>query len=174
MHSAFHAAWALDWIWSLPLVVVCVIVHVVGLVLIFSGMIYVMNRSVGRRRFAPMFVMSMGLVILLVTILHGVEGMIWAAAYRFLDALPDGRSAMLYSLSAMTTYGHENLYLKAQWQLMGAFEALNGTLLFGLTTAFLFAVIREVWDNESARRRKGDRGNGEDSAKRELSLFSDP
>jgi hypothetical protein len=35
--------------------------------------------------------------------------------------------------------------LKPHWQLMGALEALNGTLLFGLTTAFLFAVIREVW-----------------------------
>jgi hypothetical protein len=51
---------------------------------------------------------------------------------------------MLYSLSAMTTYGHENLHLKDRWQLMGAFEALSGTLLFGLKTAFLFAVIREV------------------------------
>jgi len=30
---------------------------------------------------------------------------------------------------------------------MGALEALNGMLLlFGLTTAFLFAMIREVWD----------------------------
>jgi hypothetical protein len=52
---------------------------------------------------------------------------------------------MLYSLSAMTTYGHANLYLKDQWRLMGALEALNGMLLFGLTTAFLFAMIQRVW-----------------------------
>jgi hypothetical protein len=31
------------------------------------------------------------------------------------------------------------------WQLMGALEALNGMLLFGLTTAALFAIIRKVW-----------------------------
>lgn len=171
MNNAFDAPWAADWIWSLPLIVVCVIVHVVGLMLIFTGMIYIMNQSVGRRRFAPMFVLSMGLVILLVTILHGFEGVIWAAAYRFLDALPDSRSAMLYSLSAVTTYGHENLHLKAQWQLMGAFEALNGTLLFGLTTAFLFAMIREVWDTERARRRKGDQQSGEASTTIEFSLI---
>jgi hypothetical protein len=35
--------------------------------------------------------------------------------------------------------------LEAHWQLMGALEALNGMLLFGLTTAFLFAVIQKVW-----------------------------
>jgi hypothetical protein len=32
-----------------------------------------------------------------------------------------------------------------QWQLLGALEALNGMLLFGLTTDFLFAMIQKVW-----------------------------
>jgi len=62
-----------------------------------------------------------------------------------LGALPDTRTAMLYSLSAITSYGHANLYLENRWQLMGALEALDGMLLFGLTTAFLFAMIQRVW-----------------------------
>ncbi len=45
------------------------------------------------------------------------------------------------SLSAITAYGHAGIYLRPQWQLMGALEALNGLILFGLTTAFLFTVI---------------------------------
>jgi hypothetical protein len=45
----------------------------------------------------------------------------------------------------MTTYGHGSASLAQRWQLMGALEALNGMLLFGLTTAFLFAMIQEVW-----------------------------
>ena len=51
----------------------------------------------------------------------------------------------LYSLSAMTSYGHANLDLEEHWQLLGALEALNGMLLFGLTTAFLFGVIQRAW-----------------------------
>jgi hypothetical protein len=51
---------------------------------------------------------------------------------------------MLYSVSAMTSYGHSNLDLETRWQMMGALEALNGMLLFGLTTAFLFAIIQVV------------------------------
>jgi hypothetical protein len=51
----------------------------------------------------------------------------------------------------MTTYGHESVSLEQHWQMMGALEALNGMLLFGLTTAFLFAMIQEVW--QSHRRR---------------------
>jgi hypothetical protein len=51
-----------------------------------------------------------------------------------LGARADFASAMLYSLSAMTAYGHANVFLAKQWQLMGAMEALNGMLLFGLST----------------------------------------
>jgi hypothetical protein len=40
---------------------------------------------------------------------------------------------------------HESVSLEQHWQMMGALEALNGMLLFGLTTAFLFATIQEVW-----------------------------
>jgi hypothetical protein len=45
----------------------------------------------------------------------------------------------------MTTYGHATLFLEDRWALLGAIEALNGVLLFGLTTAFLFAIIQHVW-----------------------------
>jgi hypothetical protein len=87
----------------------------------------------------------MGITALLAAVLHGIEGTTWAAAYRLLGALPDNRSAMLYSINAMTSYGHTSLVLEARWQLMGALEALNGMLLFGLTTAFLFAIIQRIW-----------------------------
>ena len=91
------------------------------------------------------FAGAMSVVVLLATFLHGVESAIWAAAYVLIGALPDGRTAMLYSLSAITTYGHASGLLSERWRLLGALEALNGMLLFGLTTAFLFAMIQEVW-----------------------------
>ena len=86
----------------------------------------------------------MGTTTVLATVLHGIETGIWAAVYRLLGALPDNGSAMLYSLEAITSYGHVGLSLQSHWQLMGAIEALNGWLLFGLTTAFLFSVIQKV------------------------------
>jgi len=52
---------------------------------------------------------------------------------------------MLYSLGAMTTYGHASLSLAPAWQRMGVLEALNGWILFGLTTAFLFVIMRKAW-----------------------------
>jgi hypothetical protein len=136
MSSTAATTWEVDWLWSLQLIVMSVVIHVVGLMIIFREAVKVMSIAVVRRRFAPMFIVVMGMVALLATVLHGLEGTLWAASYRLLDALPDGKSAMLYSLSAMTSYGHADLFLKDRWQLMGALEALNGMLLFGLTTAF--------------------------------------
>jgi hypothetical protein len=137
--------WIGDWAWGVPLIVLTVVIHVCGLALIGGKFVAVLEEPLGRHSFMPKFAVVIGVTSLLATLLHGMEGGIWAAAYRLLGALPDNRSAMLYSLSAMTTYGHANLYLKPHWQLLGALEALNGMLLFGLTTAFLFAGIQRVW-----------------------------
>ncbi len=45
----------------------------------------------------------------------------------------------------MTTCGHAEIFLDAHWLLMGTLEALNGMMLFGLSTAFLFAVLQRHW-----------------------------
>jgi MFS superfamily sulfate permease-like transporter len=145
VHSTGVGTWVGDWAWSLPLIVLTVVIHVCGLAIIGERVVDALGESVDRRRFMFKFAVVMAVTSLLATVLHGIEGGIWAAAYRFLGALPDIRTAMLYSLSAMTSYGHANLFLEERWQLMGALEALNGMLLFGLTTAFLFAMIQRVW-----------------------------
>lgn len=53
------------------------------------------------------------------------------------------------SLSAITTYGHSQLFLADRWRLMGALEALNGVILIGLTTALLYGLIQRVWPVET-------------------------
>jgi hypothetical protein len=98
-----------------------------------------------------LFAILVALTVLLLTLLHGVDSSAWAAAYVALGARPDFPSAMPYSLSAMTTFGHANIFLAEHWQLMGALEALNGMMLFGLTTAFLFAVLERHWPTRAQR-----------------------
>ena len=137
--------WSADWAWGLPLIVLTVVIHVLGLGLINQRILSVYYGVKERRHPSATFVVVMGATTLSATILHAAEGIIWAAAYRLLGAIPDAPSAVLYSLNAMTSYGNADLALDAHWQLMGAMEALNGWLLFGLTTAFLFGMIDKVW-----------------------------
>jgi hypothetical protein len=137
--------WSNDWAWGLPLIALTVVIHVLSLGLINERFVRLLSNIAGRRYPMLAFAEVMGTTTLLATTLHALEAGIWAASYRFLGALPDVKSAMLYSLNAITSYGHESLTLASHWQLLGAIEALNGCLLFGLTTAFLFGMIQKVW-----------------------------
>ena len=139
------AAWDIDWAWSLPLIVLTVVTHVLGLGVINERLVGRVSHEVKPRHLTALFVAVMAAAALIVTVLLAFEGALWAAAYRVVGALPDNRSAMLYSLSAITSYGHANIFLDPRWQMMGALEALNGMILFGLTTAFLFGMIQAIW-----------------------------
>jgi hypothetical protein len=135
--------WTADWIWGVTLILITVAFHVVGLMLINRRIVVVLSGALRTGRHLLLCIVIMGVTAIFAAILHGIEGAIWALAYRALGALPDIRSAMLYSISAMTSYGHATIYLEAKWQMMGALEALNGIILFGLTTAFLFATMHK-------------------------------
>jgi hypothetical protein len=141
---AIPGEWRADWAWGVALIILNVVIHVMGLAIINQRASKVFHH-IPERHTTLVFAMVMGTLTLLVTTLHALEAGIWAAAYRALGALPNFKTAMLYSLNALTSYGHENLTLEHRWQLMGAIEALNGWLLFGLTTAFLFGMMEKAW-----------------------------
>jgi len=138
-------AWDHDWVWSLPLIVGTLVFHVIAL----GFLAEVGERALATfrpgRNLMVVFAVAIGLTVLIATLLLALEAIVWAITYRFLGASPDMAHAMLYSLSAITSYGHASVYLEARWQMMGALEAVNGMLLFGLTTAFLFAALQRVW-----------------------------
>jgi hypothetical protein len=144
LQAAAGELWSADWAWGLPLIVLTVVLHVLCLGLINQRVLRTSGGMLQHPHRYTAFVVVTGVTTMLATGLHGIEAM-WAAAYRLVDAVPDSRSAMLYSLNAITSYGHTTLVLEPRWQLMGALEALNGWLLFGLTTAFLFSVIDKIW-----------------------------
>ncbi len=133
--------WDGNWAWSLPLIVVTVIAHALSMVSITDGIVRAAHHVTRRYH---VFSLLIGAATLLAISLHALEAGIWAWVYLALGALPDGKSALLYSLNAMTSYGHENIRLAEHWRLMGALEALNGMILFGLTTAFLYGMIRTL------------------------------
>ena len=145
MNSGITNNWGVDWAWGLPLIVLTVVFHAQGLGLIGKEVRAKLNNSQHKRNLSSSVTYLIGGTALSVVILHGLEGVIWAGAFRILGALTDNKSAMLYSLNAMTSYGHANVYLSPGWELMGSLEALNGWILFGLSTAFLFTVMEKAW-----------------------------
>lgn len=139
-----HSVWVDEWVWGLLLTVLNVLIHTLGLWTARQKAHRAISLTALRRYPMAMALTIISCVTLSAAVLHGTEAALWALVYRSLNALPDYRAAMLYSLNAITSYGHANLQLEDRWHLMGAMEALNGWLLFGLSTAFLFAVIQRL------------------------------
>jgi hypothetical protein len=144
-------SWLPDWVAGLPLIILTTIFHALGLVLILERIEQLQKYIIERYGYPIVFVLVVGGTAMWTVVLHGVESLVWAAAYLFIGALPDFHDAVLYSLSAMTTYGHSSMLLEKRWLLLGALEALDGMLLFGLTTAFLFGIIQKVYVLKSKR-----------------------
>jgi len=133
-----------DWVWGVPIIILTVVFHAYVLGLVNRDVMLRLKQSIeSRYTFVSVFVI--GGTALAATMLHWIEALGWAIAYHLLGATINFKSAMLYSTSAITSYGHANLYLEPRWQLLGTLEALDGWIVFGLTTAFLFAVIQRAW-----------------------------
>jgi hypothetical protein len=74
---------------------------------------------------------------------HLVEIGLWAFALDMSGAVPDFRAAILSSAGNYTTSGTD-IALAPQWKLLGSLEAVAGMLMFGLSTAFIFAVVNRL------------------------------
>ena len=149
MNSVVLVPWRADWLWSIPLIVATIVFHSSVLGLLSQGLVIVLKPDQKKHVTHVLSVFVVGGSSLCAIFLHAVEAGMWAIAYHLLGTLgADQKGAMLYSLSVMTTVGGTNLHLEPNWALMGPLEALDGWILFGLTAAFLFALIQKVWSLE--------------------------
>jgi len=98
---------------------VTILIHVFGLSLIRRWVDRVIPHIPVQHIFSARRRWSIGGAALSIAALHSVEAALWATTFVFLGALPNASTAMLYSLNAMTSFGHVDFYLERRWQLMG-------------------------------------------------------
>jgi len=141
-------SWEDDWLWGLPLFVATVVVHVTAF-LAMARMLAAAPAHLAQSKI--LFGVSVALFALFAAVLHALEALAWAFLYVHIGAVPSLAEAILYSLEAITSYGHAPAFLPPHWRLVGAIEAVNGLVLFGLTTAFFFAAIQNGRSRNSTR-----------------------
>jgi hypothetical protein len=100
------------------------------------------SRSLGSAHLIAIVIAAFTVMGLVLAVLHGIEPAFWAAAYLWLGALDSPGAAILYSVESMATPGASTSMLRPHWQMMGALEAADGMLLFGISTAFIFTVMQ--------------------------------
>jgi hypothetical protein len=74
-----------------------------------------------------------------------LEVWIWAMLYVVLGALGSFEEAVYFSTVTYTTLGFGDITLDESWRLLSSFEAANGLLMFGWSTALVFVAVQWVY-----------------------------
>jgi type IV secretory pathway VirB2 component (pilin) len=149
-------AWSASWLWSLALIAITIAMHLVGVGLIVNAVerfrAKLQRSSASYLGSTPATIAVIVAVALGLALLHGIESLTWAIAYVRLGAFTSPADAALYSVDSMTTRGASGLVPEEHWRMMGAVEAGDGMLLFGISTAFLFYVMLRLWKTDAELR----------------------
>ncbi len=90
----------------------------------------------------------LGSTAVVLLLLHIVEIIVWALAFLWIgvDDIRDFESATYFSTVTFTSLGYGDVVIRGSWRMLAAIEAIVGLLIFGWSTALLFAVVQRLWE----------------------------
>jgi len=121
-----------------------VAVHAVGIIVL----IRLLRERVVRKDGTQSLVRMVGVLVftvLAIFFVHTIEIWLWALLYVGLSTFDVMERALYFSIVTFTTLGYGDITLLPRWQLLSSFEAANGIILLGVSTAFVFAVIQRMY-----------------------------
>ena len=109
-------------------------------------------------------VVVMTIVTLITAVTHLIEIALWAIVYLLCGELGTFERAFYFSAQNYTALGYGDITVSERWRLLGPLEAINGLLLFGVSTAVMFAVLNRLITTRLRRQHDHRRGGQESPA----------
>lgn len=81
---------------------------------------------------------------LMALVAHLAEIALWAFVFIGCGEFRDLPAALYHSAENYTTLGYGDVVMSSSWRLLGPFEAADGMLMFGVSTALIFTVINRL------------------------------
>ena len=79
--------------------------------------------------------------VLYASLAHLIEIGFWGALFMMCGEFKDFGTAFYHSAVNYTSLGYGDIIMSPKWRLLGPLETANGMLLFGVSTAMIFAVM---------------------------------
>jgi len=145
------------------LILVNLLIQVAGIVII----IFYITRLIESGRLVPTIpddirLMSMVLMALLVG--HALQFALWAGLFLLVGEFNDFSTAFYHSVVNFTSLGYGDIVMSEKWRLLGAMEAANGILMFGLTTSLFVAVLNRLFTRHGIYHREIKKSSSTDHA----------
>jgi hypothetical protein len=120
-----------------------IFIHALALVAI----VHFVRNELRLGRAGVRFLMDLAIVMgvtLLALAAHLVEIAIWALVFDLCREFPNFAPAFYHSAVNYTSLGYGDVVMSSSWKLLGPLETADGMLMFGVSTAMLFAVIQRL------------------------------
>ncbi len=110
-----------------------------------GGMVIAMKISHGINKHQHEHLLWIGAVVVVLFFASLLEVIVWGFTYLAVNAIDGVEQAFYFSMVTFTTLGYGDVLLDERWRLLGSFEAVNGIIMFGWTTAIVIAVVQRVY-----------------------------
>ena len=94
----------------------------------------------------------LSLVILVLFLGHMMQAGTWALLFLWLGEFSDGQTALYHSLVNLTSLGYGDIVMSERFRLLGAMEAANGVLMFGLTSGTVLSTMNRMFSRRIQER----------------------
>jgi hypothetical protein len=132
-----------DLLLGIAVMVVCVLVQCVVVAILLRVLLFLDQRHLIQPNPVRSSVLLTAFTMIM---LAGTLGQIavWAAVFQLAGEFADFQTAFYHSTVNFAALGYGDIVMSEQNRLLGPLEAVNGVMMFGLTTAVLFAVLNFI------------------------------
>jgi hypothetical protein len=120
-----------------------IVIHAVAL----NATVLVVRREATLGVAGKRFWVDLPIVLLVISFAlaaHLLEIAMWAFLFMVCGEITVFSTAYYHSAGNYTTLGSGDVGMSASWSLLGPLEAADGMLMFGVSTAMIFAVIQRL------------------------------
>ena len=88
---------------------------------------------------------AISMVLMMLFIGHLIQIAIWAILFMLLGEFVSFQTAFYHSAVNFASLGYGDIVMSEDWRLLGAIEASNGVLMFGLSAGTMLAVMTNLF-----------------------------
>lgn len=127
-------------------------IHCVVLVILLKVLIYLERNRMIKSNLAGMASLLVGAMLIMLSGIL-VQMALWAGLFLTFGEFEHFDVAFFHSAVNFTSLGYGDLVMSEERRLLGSLETVNGLMVFGLTTSFLFLIFRglakQQWDEQT-------------------------
>ena len=120
-------------------------IQVAVVVMMIRYLMGIMNREDRKTDGFGFDTYAISIVLLILFAGHLVQIAIWALLFMYLGEFNDFLTAFYHSTVNFASLGYGDIVMSEKWRLLGALEASNGVLMFGLSAGTMLSVMTNLF-----------------------------